>query len=139
MTGTCSRLVDRLRGSNHIRRRWVSLPNRTSVRFVRSTHPTIDRFHGIGWLGWTQSGAGGRMACSTLASRPSPIQLLEIAVNPPLAERNAPLGREIGRYARAPGDATVQRDQAGYLPLHPLHPPREGVTQALDDLEQRQV
>src|SRR6516165_8579007 len=67
------------------------------------------------------------------------IELLEIAVKAPLAERDAPRRGEIGGNARPLGDAVVQRDDARHLALEPLHPLGEGVTQALDDLEQRQV
>src|SRR5499427_2094225 len=67
------------------------------------------------------------------------IKLLEIAVNPPLAERDAPLRGEIGGNPRPLGDAVVQRDDARHLALEPLHPAGEGVAQALDDLEQREV
>src|SRR6516164_6399939 len=40
------------------------------------------------------------------------IELLEIAVNAPLAERDAPRRGEIGGNARPLGDAVVQRDDA---------------------------
>src|SRR5262249_27497010 len=72
-------------------------------------------------------------------SAPLSIELLEIAVNTPLAERDAPLGGEIGGNPRPLGDAVVQRDDARHLALEPLHPAGEGVAQALDDLEQREV
>src|SRR5215475_1870152 len=67
------------------------------------------------------------------------IQLLEIAVNAPLAERDAPLRGEIGGNPRPLGHAVVQRDDARHLALEPLHPSGKGVAQALDDLEQREV
>ena len=66
-------------------------------------------------------------------------ELLEIAVDAPLAERDAPPRGEIGGNPRPLGDALVQRDDARYLALEPLHPLGEGVAQALDDLEQREV
>src|SRR5438876_9516947 len=50
------------------------------------------------------------------------IELLEIAVNAPLAERDAPRRGEIGGNPRPPGDAVVQRDDARHLALEPLHP-----------------
>src|SRR5262245_32446443 len=67
------------------------------------------------------------------------VELLEIAVNAPLAERDAPLRGEIGGDPRPLGHAVVQRDDARHLALEPLHPSGEGVAQALDDLEQREV
>src|SRR5215475_11536189 len=68
-----------------------------------------------------------------------PVQLLEIAVSAPLAKRDAPLRGEIGGNPRPLGHAVVQRDDARHLALEPLHPSGEGVAQALDDLEQREV
>src|SRR5215467_6537353 len=67
------------------------------------------------------------------------IELLEIAVNAPLAKRDAAPRGEIGGNPRPLGDAVVQRDDARHLALEPLHPLGEGVTQALDDLEQREI
>src|SRR5215471_11314797 len=67
------------------------------------------------------------------------VQLLEVAVNAPLAERDAPPRGEIGGNPRPLGDAVVQRDDARHLALEPLHPLGESVTQALDDLEQREI
>src|SRR5262245_25994749 len=67
------------------------------------------------------------------------VELLEIAVNAPLAERDAPLRGEIGGNPRPLGHAVVQRDDARHLALEPLQPSGEGVAQALDDLEQREV
>src|SRR6201998_1156408 len=58
------------------------------------------------------------------------IELLEIAVNAPLAERDAPRRGEIGGNARPLGAAVVQGDDALHLALEPLHPLGEGVTQA---------
>src|SRR5262245_10381689 len=67
------------------------------------------------------------------------IELLEVAVNAPLAERDASLRGEIRGNPRPLGHALVQRDDARHLALEPLHPSGEGVAQALDDLEQREV
>src|SRR5947209_15947988 len=69
----------------------------------------------------------------------SSIKLLEIAIDPPLAEWEPPFGGEIGRDAGAFGDAIMQRDEAGYLLLEPLHPLGKRVAQSLDDLKQRKV
>src|SRR5882757_8391616 len=68
-----------------------------------------------------------------------PIQLLEMPINPPLAERDAALRGQIGPDARPLRHAFVQRDHARHLLLEALHPLREGVAQALDDLEQAEV
>src|SRR5712691_2880259 len=68
-----------------------------------------------------------------------PIQLLEITVNPPLAESDASLGGEIGGDAGTGGDAVAQRDDARNSPFESLHAVGEGVAQALHDLEQGEV
>src|SRR5512132_3822327 len=67
------------------------------------------------------------------------VQFLEIAVDAPLAERDAPRRGEIGCNARPLGHAIVQRDDARHLALEPLHPFWKGVTQTFDNLEQRKV
>src|SRR5262249_18777945 len=69
----------------------------------------------------------------------SPIQLLEIAVDAPLAERDAPFRGEIGGDARPFPHPAVQRDEARDLSLEPFHALGERIAQALDDLEQREV
>src|SRR5690242_20346576 len=69
----------------------------------------------------------------------SPIQLLIVAEDAHLVERNPALARKIRRDARTPGDAVAHRDDARDLALQPLHRLREGVAQPLDDLEQREV
>ena len=76
--------------------------------------------------------AGGRAGHLT-------IELLVVAPDAPLAERDAPLRREIRRDARALRDAVAQRDHARDLLLEPLHALREAVAQALDDLEQAEI
>src|SRR5262245_9060334 len=67
------------------------------------------------------------------------IELLEIAVDAPLAERDAALRGEVGGDARAFSHALVQRYDARHLALEPFHPLGKGVAQPLDDLEQREV
>src|SRR6516162_11755582 len=69
----------------------------------------------------------------------SSVELLEVPIDPPLAERDAPLRGEIGGNARPRGDPLVQRDEARHLLLEPLHPLRKGVAQPFHDLEQREV
>src|SRR5205814_4101708 len=49
------------------------------------------------------------------------VELLEVAINAPLAERDAALGGKIGSNARTLGDTVMQRDQPRHLPLEPLH------------------
>src|SRR5581483_10984090 len=67
------------------------------------------------------------------------VQLLVLAEDAPLAERDTPLGGEIGGNAWTARDAVVQRNQPRHLPLEALHPLRKGVAHGRDDLEQRQV
>src|ERR1700682_6167143 len=69
----------------------------------------------------------------------SSIKLLEIAIDPPLAERDPAFGGEIGRGAGALGDAIVQPHEGGPLPLEPPHPFWKRVAQSLDGLKQRKV
>ena len=51
----------------------------------------------------------------------SSVELLEVPIDPPLVERDAPLRGEIGGNARPRGDPLVQRDEARHLLLEPLH------------------
>src|SRR6476620_6619220 len=67
------------------------------------------------------------------------VEILEVAIDAPLAERDAAIRGQVSGDARAPGDAVVQRDDPRHLALEPFHPLGEGVAQALDDLEQREV
>src|SRR5690242_1239635 len=69
----------------------------------------------------------------------SSVQLFEITVDAPLAERDAPGRCQISGDARAPRDAVVQRDQTGNLPFETLHAFWKGVPQAFDNLKQGQV
>src|SRR3974377_297837 len=69
----------------------------------------------------------------------SSVELLEVPIDPPLAERDAPLRGEIGGSARARRAPPVQRDEARHLLLEPLHPLREGVAHPFHDLEQREI
>src|SRR5215211_3998951 len=75
----------------------------------------------------------------SLSSTRSAIQLLEVAVDAPLAERDPPFRGEIRGNARTLPHALVQRDHPRHAALEPLHALGKGVAQALDDLEQRQV
>src|SRR5262249_8213674 len=86
--------------------------------------------------GWRRRRSASRLTSPSVALA---VELLEIAVDAPLAERDAALGGEIGRNARALRDALVQDDDARHFALEPLHPLREGVAQALHDLEQREI
>src|SRR5438874_1185558 len=56
-----------------------------------------------------------------------------------LVERQAPLGGEIRREPLAARDAVVQRRELRILPLDAREAVREGVAQALDHLEERQI
>src|SRR5262245_17944457 len=67
------------------------------------------------------------------------VELLEIAVDAPLAEWDAARRGEIGGDARPLRDALGERDHARHLALEPFHPLGKGVAQALDDLEQRKI
>src|SRR3954471_17195892 len=67
------------------------------------------------------------------------VEILEVAIDAPLAERDAAVRDQIGGDPRALGDAVVQRDNPRHLALEPFHPLGESVAQALDDLEQREV
>src|SRR5262249_1733456 len=67
----------------------------------------------------------------------SAVQFLEIAIDAPLAERDAPLRRHIRGDTRTFGDAAVQRRQAGDPLLEALHVFRERIAESFDDLEQR--
>src|SRR5580704_11272784 len=69
----------------------------------------------------------------------SRIQLLEVAINAPLAEWNSASGGKIGLDTRALRHAIAQRDQSGHFLLEPLHPPGERITQSLDNLEDREI
>src|SRR5271165_3416423 len=76
---------------------------------------------------------------ASISSNSSTIELLEIPVNPPLAERDPPLGGEICGNARARGHPIMQGDDARDLALEPPHPLGEGIAQSLDDLEQGEI
>src|ERR1700688_797037 len=82
-----------------------------------------------------------RCARDTLAEPEPPltVQLLEVAVDAPLAEIDAPLGSKVRFDPRALCHAIVQRDQAGNFLLETLHALGKGVAQSLDDLEEREV
>src|SRR5438067_8961739 len=67
------------------------------------------------------------------------IQLLEVAVDAPLAERDTPRRGKIGGDARALGDAVTQRENPRHLPFEALHALGKRVAQTFDDLEQREV
>src|SRR4051794_20092215 len=67
------------------------------------------------------------------------VEILEIAIDAPLAERDAAIRGQVGGDPWALGDAVVQRDDPRHLALEPFHPLGEGVAQALDDLEQGEV
>src|SRR6185437_785296 len=67
------------------------------------------------------------------------VEFLEIAINAPLAERDAPLRREICGDARPLGDAIVQRHEQRNPFLETLHALGKCVAQTFDDLKQRQV
>src|ERR1043165_3483649 len=78
----------------------------------------------------------GRIGRAVMASR---IQRLVVAIDAPLAERDAPLRRQIGGDARSLRDAVMQRDHARDLLLEPLHAVGKAVAKPFDDLEQAQV
>src|SRR5499433_2051368 len=59
--------------------------------------------------------------------------------NAVLVEGNSAFARKIGLDVRPRGDTVVQVDKARNLTLERLHPLREGVAQAVDDLEQREI
>src|SRR5579862_7151684 len=67
------------------------------------------------------------------------VQFLEIAIDAPLAERNAPLRCQVGFDARALRDSVAQRDQPRHFLLKAFHAFGEGIAQTLDDLEHRQI
>src|SRR5262245_642058 len=67
------------------------------------------------------------------------IELLEIAVDSPLAERDATVRRKVSGNPRPLRHPVVQRDQRRHLLLVSLHALGKRVTQPFDDLEQRQV
>src|SRR5262245_30163299 len=69
----------------------------------------------------------------------SRIQLPVAPEDAVLVERNPPLAFEIGLDLRPRRDAVAQRNEAGDIRLERLHPVREGVAQALNDLEQREI
>src|SRR5580698_2195466 len=96
------------------------------------------------WLGisaidlWRKRACPGRIihACTpailrAIDARISLVQFLEKAIDAPLAERNAPLRRQVGFDARAAGDAFAQRDQARHFLLEALHAYWEGIAQGL--------
>src|SRR5580692_4192948 len=74
-----------------------------------------------------------------LDARVSLVQFLEVAIDAPLAERNAPLRRQVGIDARSLGDPIAQRNQSRHFLLEAFHAFGEGIAQALDDLEYRQI
>src|SRR6476619_6867002 len=61
------------------------------------------------------------------------VDIPEVAIDAPLAKRDAAIRRQVGGHPRALGDAIVQRDNSRHLALEPFHPIGEGVAQALDD------
>src|ERR1700749_4046818 len=67
------------------------------------------------------------------------IQFLEVAINPPLAEWNPAVGGEIGLDTRPLGDVIAQRNQSRNLPFKSLHAFWEGIAQALDNFEDREI
>src|SRR5262249_35284921 len=67
------------------------------------------------------------------------IQLLEVAVDAPLAEPAAPWRVEGGGKGGLLGQGMVQRTEARHLAVEARNPAREGVAPPLDDLEQREV
>src|SRR5262249_49004842 len=85
--------------------------------------------------------AHGRIARETrITGDPAlPVQLLEIAVDAPLAERDAARRGEIGGNARALAHPLVQRGNARHLLLETFHPLWEGVAQTFNDLKQRKI
>src|SRR5262249_47818431 len=100
----------------------------------------MSRQAGGGAAGTAPSAGAPRQAAAQEVARGSlAVQLLEVAIDAPLAERDPPLGGEIGGDARALRDALVQRDQPRHLLLEALHALGEGIAQTLDDLEQREV
>src|SRR6202050_302456 len=74
-----------------------------------------------------------------LDARVSLVKLLEVAIDAPLAERNAPLRCQIGFDARPLGDPIAQRDQPRHFLLEALHALGKGIAHALDDLAHRQI
>src|ERR1039458_8993985 len=69
----------------------------------------------------------------------SNIQLFIMAEDAVLVEGDAPVAGKIGLDVRSDGDAVVQIDQALNFALEGLHAIRKGITQPLDDLEQRKI
>src|SRR6516165_9481646 len=65
------------------------------------------------------------------------VELLEIAVNAPLAKRDPPLGGKIGCDARACRHPIMERHDARHLLLEPAHPLGEGIAQAFNNLKER--
>src|SRR5271169_6682966 len=79
---------------------------------------------------WAQQEAGGGPLC---------VQLLVMPEDGLLVEWDPPLRREIGRNARALGDAVAHCDDSREFLFQALHRLWECVAKAFDDLEQRQV
>ncbi len=72
-------------------------------------------------------------------SKKSPIQFRIMPENAALVERQPPCRCDIGLDARAFGDAIMHADHGGDFALDAGHRLREGIAQALDQLEQREI
>src|SRR5258705_9280366 len=68
-----------------------------------------------------------------------PIQRLVPPENPVLVERDPSVARQIRLDVRPRRHPVAQFDETGNFALESLHAFRKGITQSLDDLEQRQV
>src|ERR1700760_4513176 len=67
------------------------------------------------------------------------VQFLVAGEDAVFVERDAAFAVEIGLDVGPTGDAAVQLHQFGNVALERLHPLGKRVTQAIDDLEQRQI